>query len=244
MMRVLIVDDEPSARQYLRDLLESMDAIEVIGEARDGLQAVSLNNKLRPDLLLLDIQMPVMDGLSLIPYLTHRPIIVFITAYDQYAIDAFDLAAIDYLLKPVEPQRLRRSLDRASQTWEQISALHHRHLMDRQLTHIVCKTVQQHLLVDVREIQLITKQGRYAAIQVSDSCCHLSELSLDYLELHGGNIWFRINRRTLLPLNQIASFESNRGGTGSVTTRSGAVMSISRARMADFKSWIQTHTKQ
>ena len=135
-MRCLVVDDERSAREYLRDLLDEIQGIEVIGEAKDGLDAIDKINRLRPELVLLDIQMPVLNGLSLIPYLKHRPLIVFVTAYDQYAIDAFRVHAVDYLLKPVERQLLAEAIQRAQHEWQKLQALHesqHRSLEDDRL---------------------------------------------------------------------------------------------------------------
>ena len=113
-MRVLIVDDERPARDKLRRLLEQEPAITAIGEARDGVEALELLPAFAPDLLLLDIQMPEVSGLEVAASLpAPAPLVVFVTAYDDYAIRAFDANAIDYLLKPYDQQRLRRALDRA-----------------------------------------------------------------------------------------------------------------------------------
>ncbi|HEX8255263.1 MAG TPA: response regulator, partial [Thermoanaerobaculia bacterium] len=114
-MRVLIVDDEPIARRGLRRLLESAPDVEVAGEAASGTAAVDAIRTLRPDLVLLDIQMPEMDGLEVVATITPQkmPAVVFVTAYDKYALDAFDLNAADYVLKPVDPERFERALERA-----------------------------------------------------------------------------------------------------------------------------------
>ncbi|MET0858141.1 MAG: response regulator [Telluria sp.] len=112
-MRVLIVDDERPARDKLRRMLEQEDGIDAIDEARDGVEALERIARFRPDALFLDIQMPEVSGLELAASLPPpAPLIVFVTAYDQYAIAAFDASAIDYLLKPYDQARLQRALQR------------------------------------------------------------------------------------------------------------------------------------
>jgi DNA-binding LytR/AlgR family response regulator len=115
-LRVVIADDERPARSLLASMLRSFDDVALIGEARDGSEAVELIERLHPDLALLDFQMPEIDGLGVVRLVKkqHLPMIAFVTAYDQYAVQAFDLNAVDYLLKPVEPWRLRETLNRAA----------------------------------------------------------------------------------------------------------------------------------
>src|SRR5688572_26447202 len=113
MIRALLVDDEQPARQRLRQLLSSHADVEVVGEAGDSVEAAEKIAELAPDLLLLDIQMPGASGLDLAASLGQpRPAVIFCTAFDQYAVDAFELSAIDYLLKPVNRARLASALDR------------------------------------------------------------------------------------------------------------------------------------
>ena len=114
-MRILLVDDEPLALERLETLMAEIADVEVVGQARDGDEAAEMIEALRPDLALLDIQMPNRDGMSLARALKDQPDteVVFVTAYDHFAVAAFDVDAIDYLLKPVEPARLRLAIDRA-----------------------------------------------------------------------------------------------------------------------------------
>lgn len=117
-MRILIVDDEPIARQVLRELLEDIPGVTLAGEAASGPEAVDLVFRLRPDLLLLDLQMPGLDGIGVARALSAQdasrlPLIVYVTAYEQHALQAFDLGAVDYLLKPVRRERLRAALEKA-----------------------------------------------------------------------------------------------------------------------------------
>ena len=111
-MKALVVDDEPYARRRLRRLLEALGDVEVVGEAVDGLDALRQIEALAPDVVFLDIRMPGLDGLSLAARGDALPPIVFTTAYHEHAVQAFDAEAVDYLLKPIEPERLRKAVDR------------------------------------------------------------------------------------------------------------------------------------
>ncbi|MCI0436487.1 MAG: response regulator transcription factor, partial [Gemmatimonadetes bacterium] len=116
-IRTLVVDDEQPARDRLRQLLSANPDVEVVGEAEDGLQAIERVQELTPDLVMLDIQMPGCSGLEVAASLGRpRPAIIFCTAYDQYAVDAFELHAVDYLLKPVNRARLHAALERVRET--------------------------------------------------------------------------------------------------------------------------------
>src|SRR5687768_12211640 len=114
-MRILIADDERTARARLRRALEEMPGTEIAGEAADGLSAVEQIRSLRPDLAILDVQMPELDGFGVLRALApeERPAVVFATAYDAYALDAFRVHAVDYVLKPVESAQLRQAVERA-----------------------------------------------------------------------------------------------------------------------------------
>ena len=117
-VHTLIVDDEASARSRLRKLLASFPQIAVVGEAHDGIQAVSLIGEMRPDLVLLDVQMPGLDGFEVLrslPLRTPWPLVIFATAFNQYALDAFEANAVGYLLKPVNRDKLRQAIERACQ---------------------------------------------------------------------------------------------------------------------------------
>ena len=114
-MRVLIVDDEPVARKIIREELELMNSVEVVGEAENGEAALLKISSTKPDIVFLDVQMPVMSGFELLDHLTggHLPAIVMVTAYDQHALRAFEAGAVDYLLKPISQQRLMQAVERA-----------------------------------------------------------------------------------------------------------------------------------
>jgi two-component system, LytTR family, response regulator len=113
-MRVLIVDDEDLARAVLRELLGAHPEVEIVGEAANGFAAVKLAEELAPDLLFLDIQMPKLSGFEVMELLGDKTAVVFVTAYDEFALKAFEVHAVDYLLKPVEPARLAEAIERAA----------------------------------------------------------------------------------------------------------------------------------
>src|SRR5262249_22519213 len=114
-LRVLIVDDEPLARRGLRKDLASDPTIQVVGDCADGFEAVRLASELKPDLVFLGIQMPRLDGFEVLELLDPEMAVIFVTAHDEHALRAFEVNAVDYLLKPVDPERLRASLSRARQ---------------------------------------------------------------------------------------------------------------------------------
>src|SRR5262245_12424053 len=119
-LRVVIADDERPARSFLAAMLRGFDDVTLIGEAENGAEAIELIEKARPDLALLDLQMPEIDGLGVVRLLkkSRMPLVAFVTAYDEYAVRAFEMNAVDYLLKPVERARLREALNRAQDRLE------------------------------------------------------------------------------------------------------------------------------
>ena len=161
-VRALVVDDEQLARAELCYLLESFTEIEVVGQAANGLEAVELVEKLRPDLLFLDIQMPGLDGFQVVRQLLDSgpvPELVFVTAYDQYAIRAFEVSAVDYLLKPVDKSRLRQAVKKATQTkkteapiQDQLERLVGALERGRSSKRLVVKIGERIMLVDTQDI--------------------------------------------------------------------------------------------
>jgi two-component system LytT family response regulator len=132
-MRILLVDDEELARAKLRDLIQDIPGVEVCGEAENGEDAVTKIKELKPDLILLDIQMPGLDGFGVLKNLKNPPLIIFTTAYDQYAVKAFEIESVDYLLKPFGKTRLQQAIDRAKSRFsEKITpAMNINHLIEQ-----------------------------------------------------------------------------------------------------------------
>lgn len=174
-IRTLIVDDEPPARSRLRSLLKDVAQIRLVGEAGNGREAVEAIQKYEPDLVLLDIQMPDMDGFAVIKSLktTELPFIIFITAYDQYALKAFDVHAVDYVLKPIDDDRFFKALDHAI---EQIQHSHTRKVQEQMLA----------LLEQMRPGKDSTKN--IITIHDQGTDFHIPVEEIDYVESSGNYV--------------------------------------------------------
>src|SRR5271163_2199483 len=164
-MKTLIVDDEPIARRVLREELEQFPEIKIVGEAEDGRQALEQIAKLQPDLVFLDLQMPVMGGFDVVRNLNsgRLPVIVIVTAFDQHAIEAFEAGAIDYLLKPVNEARLRKAVERAAalqgkplQLAEQLANITSSESPGRK---IVGRRGEEYVLLDADEVLAFQAEG-------------------------------------------------------------------------------------
>jgi DNA-binding NarL/FixJ family response regulator len=166
-LRVLIVDDEKPARDRLRQLLEDFDEYEVVAEAGNGEEAISLAAETTPDIVLLDIRMPGLDGIEAAHHLNKLespPAIVFATAYDEYAIDAFDARAIGYVLKPVRRERLAGALEHAARlaagTLAEVAAASH---MDSRRKHVCSTSHGQLKLIPVKDVYYFQADQKYVA---------------------------------------------------------------------------------
>ncbi|MCB1050834.1 MAG: response regulator [Acidobacteria bacterium] len=237
-MRAVIVDDEPAARAFLKNLLNSHPDIEVVSDAGDGLEAIEVINRTQPDLVFLDIQMPVIDGFEILPYIKAEPLIIFVTAHDQYAIKAFEANACDYLLKPVEPDRLATSIERART--ESVNLEWRHAILDRPkgLQKIICRTHKTAHVVWLQHIAWIAKEGRYSNICCLDGNHYLSDLTIDYLSAEiKNNSFFRVNRSALVRRTQIEQFCSKNHATGEIVCSGGTPFTVSRSRLQAFKTW-------
>jgi two-component system LytT family response regulator len=224
MTRILIVDDEQPARVRLRRLLDALPNIEVCGEAADGPAALEQVKALHPDVLLLDIEMPGCSGTEVAASLPEpRPRVIFCTAFDRYAVEAFDLNAVDYLLKPVARDRLEAALRKAAPA---SSALPH----------------AQRLLARAGE--------RYVVIPVNDIVAFLSEEGLTRLFTRDKDYWmdptlndlesrldpahfFRISRAALIRIDEVKEVAPMPGGSGEVSLKGGRRLEVSRRRFRD-----------
>ncbi len=230
-LRALIVDDEPLAREELRLLLEAAGGIEVLAECGNALEALPAVHRLKPDVLFLDIQMPRISGLELVGMLdpAQLPQIVFITAYDEYALRAFDEQALDYLLKPVDPARLQRTLQRLQQP-ATTSAVPDSLLTP--LQSIPCSGHNRILLLPLAEVEYVFSDlaGNHV---VTASREGTTELTLRTLEARSGLL--RCHRQYLLNPAQIAEILLLDGGLAEVVTRSGRKVPVSRRFLRPLK---------
>lgn len=201
-MRALIADDEPVARQVLREQLEEIGGISVVGEADNGLEAVELIDRLRPDVVLLDLQMPGLDGFSVARQLKahHRPAVIFVTAYDRHALEAFDIGALDYLLKPVRRERLEAALLRVRKTAPPPAA---RPKPAEPLRRVVGRLRSDLHMLDPNEVVAFQADGETVYI-LATSGRYLANYTLKALEERLPSPQFRrVHRKTIINTNHI-----------------------------------------
>jgi two-component system LytT family response regulator len=240
MMRVLIVDDEPLARDGLRLLLTGDRDVEAIDEARTGREAIAQIAAARPDLVLLDVQMPGIDGFGVVEQIgaDRMPPVVFVTAHDRYAVQAFELSALDYLLKPVTAARFAQALARAKSQLQQRAAAatsqQIRHLLDllaspkRHLQRLAVRSGDTTSFVDVAAIDWIEAAENYVELHVG-AARHLVHVALTTLEksLDPGR-FIRVHRRTIVQIDRICAMKPASHGEYVITLASGASLRSGR----------------
>ncbi|HYH07609.1 MAG TPA: LytTR family DNA-binding domain-containing protein [Thermoanaerobaculia bacterium] len=223
MIRTLIVDDEPLARARVTMLLASHDDVEIIGEAGDGASARTAIANERPDLVLLDIQMPGGNGVKLAESLPEpRPVIVFLTAYDSHAVEAFDAAALDYVLKPIDPKRLALALDRVRRQLAQ-GIQSAAEFPDRFL---VRKSRGRRVVVRAADIEWIGAERNYVRLH-TPAGSHLMRDAIGRLEEQLDPAQFaRIHRSAIVSLEYVSELDTDADGSLYVTLRSGQRLSV------------------
>lgn len=220
-MRVLIVDDERPARDKLRRLLALESDIEAIDEARDGVEAIALMAQCAPEAVFLDIQMPEMNGFDVAACLpVPHPLLVFVTAYDEHAVHAFDANAIDYLLKPYDQERLQRAMQRVR---ARLAAPPPK----RYLQHVLVNQRGVTRLVKVADIQWIETADNYVVLHTAQGSPMLRH-TLAGLLSSLGPAFQRSHRRAAVCLEWIEGFHADAKGDGAVLLRSGARAPMSR----------------
>ncbi|MCS7100816.1 MAG: LytTR family DNA-binding domain-containing protein [Burkholderiaceae bacterium] len=221
MLKILIVDDEPLARTRLQQLLADAAAqvpLTVAGVADSGPAAIEAAERLAPDVVLLDIQMPGMPGLEAARHLAARPLppaVVFVTAYDEHALEAFEVQALDYLLKPVRLERLVAALTRAQRLRPHEPKLEEvARALASARTHLTVSERGRMILVPVEEIVYLRAELKYVTIRTAQRE-YLTEESLSSLESEFGERFVRIHRNALVARKSIHGFQRVRAGAGS-----------------------------
>jgi len=241
-MKVLIVDDEQLARDRLARMLEDLEGYEVVGQAANGMQAVERCDALQPDIVLLDIRMPGMDGLEAARHMTEMeqpPAIVFCTAYEEHAIDAFSVQAVGYLLKPVRRSDLTAVLGNATRTNRaQLSALAAEDGSQR--THISARTRRGLELVPVDEIACFQADQKYVTVRHAGGELLIDD-TLKELEDEFGDRFIRVHRNALVSARHIVGLDRHEEGHYQIRLR-GVVdgIDISRRHVADVRKLIRS----
>ena len=215
-MKVLIVDDEPLARERLGALLRDCDGVSVAGEAGDGRAALETAARLQPDVVLLDIRMPLMDGLETARHLSvleHPPAVVFCTAYDEHALAAFDAGAVDYLVKPVRLDRLRGALERARRfgaaEFEQLRSAPG---ASQQRGHLCARVRGNLVLVPVADILYLLAEDKYVVVHHAKGEVLIEE-ALKSLEEEFTDRFVRIHRNCLVARDRLTGLTRSAEGT-------------------------------
>lgn len=232
-MRVLIVDDEQPARDKLRRLLQQEAGVTIVGEACDAVDALDLIARERPDLIFLDIQMPEVSGIELAASLPQPgPLLVFVTAFDRYAIDAFDTGAIDYLLKPYNEARLQRAIARAR---ERLAASSVQSQPRLPLEHLLVTERGVTRVVRIADIQWIETADNYVVLHTESGAPLLRQTLAGLLERLGGGFQ-RCHRRAAVQTSWIESIVALGKGDCELILRGGARVPCSRQYSADITS--------
>ena len=228
--RVIVADDEPAARRGVRQLLAAFPDFSIVGECRDGAEVLAALDTLSPDVVFLDIQMPGLSGFDVIRERTadRMPIVIFLTAYDQFALKAFDAQALDYLVKPVTEARFAATMKRLTR---QLRGSSRR--VEREQA-IVVSTARGALVIPLREIDWIEAADNYARIRTGTRNYLLRE-SLGTLEDRIGSSGFvRAHRRALVRVDAVQRLTTNDNGVCVAILSSGTRIPVSRRRRASF----------
>lgn len=248
-IRVLIVEDEPLARERIRTLLAEDADVEVVGEAADGRSAVDAIIATRPDLVFLDISMPELDGFGVIDEVgaERMPQVVFVTAYDQFAVRAFDTHALDYILKPFDPERFHTALERARE------ALRHRDAgqLDERLKDLLQEVRRPHyverlavkaggriLFVRTDDIEWIGAEGNYARLHTGNRSHLLRETMSSLQEKLDPERFLRIHRSTIVSTDAIVELEPLFQGDYVVILKNGTRLTSSRGYRANLQEFM------
>ena len=231
-LRVVVADDERPARSFLVALLRSFEDVVVVGEAASGREAVAMIEKEKPDLAFLDWQMPELDGMGVVRQLRKQsvPLIAFVTAYDEYAVRAFEVNAVDYLLKPVDKSRLRDTLNRAQDRMEQAElVVEHASSAPSFLERIPVRHREEVVIVPVQQIASIVADGELLKITTTRNERHTITYRLKDLErMLDPSKFIRLGRGTLANVDQIGKVAVMPGGTHVAILANGQKLPVSR----------------
>jgi two-component system, LytTR family, response regulator len=233
-LKALIVDDEPLARRELHRLLGAFPSVRIVGEAADIDEAQALIEELSPDVVFLDIQMPGGTGFDLLTRLDRVPRIIFTTAYDHYAVKAFDVNALDYLLKPVEPERLAAAVRKVQES--HASPARESAPPSAALEQLFIKDGPRCWFVPLREVSLFSAEGNYVRLLWGQERPLLGR-SLAALEAKLDPArYFRANRGQIINLDFIETVETGDGGRLHVQMQNGPEVEVSRRQAREFRA--------
>lgn len=237
-MKTIIIDDERLARQELKNMLIPFDEIEIIGEATNADEAIEMIQQTNPDLIFLDVQMPGKDGFEMLQELNSVPTVVFVTAYDEYALKAFEVNAMDYLVKPVQPERLQDTIRKLLEEYDKTSRSKSGKVSRNNLTgedQVFVKDGDKCWFVKLSDIRMFESDGNYVKVYFHNfrPLIHKSLNALE--EKLDGNEFFRASRKYIINLKWVENIESWFNGGLMVHLKGGDKLEISRRQAVKFK---------
>lgn len=240
-MKVLIVDDEHLARDRLSRMLSALDGVSVVGEAANGLQAVKLTAELQPEIVLMDIRMPGMDGLEAAQHLAgfdEPPAVIFCTAYEEHALEAFDLQAVGYLLKPVRKEKLADALGKSQRVNKaQLVALSEDETPRR--THISARTRRGVELIPIEKIAFFQADQKYVTVRHGDSETIVDD-TLRELEDEFSDRFVRVHRNALVAAAHVVGLDKTSEGHFQIRLRDVDVaLDVSRRHVAAVRKFVK-----
>lgn len=234
MYKVILIDDERLARSELKRLLKDFPEIEVVGEVANAEEAIGQIEKLDPDLIFLDIQMPGKTGFEMLTQLERVPQVIFVTAYDEYAIKAFDINALDYLMKPVEPIRLAEAINKLKQKEEEVAENYSNRPLSEH-DQVFVKDGERCWFVRLSDVRLFESVGNYAKVYFGSNKPLILK-SLNALEERlDDKVFFRANRKHIINLRMIEKIETYFNGGLLVDLHGGEKIEVSRRQAVKFK---------
>ena len=238
MKKVLIVDDEPLARAIVKNYLQDFPQLELVGECGDGFEAMKAITETQPDLLFLDIQMPKINGFELLELLPDPPSVIFTTAFDEYALKAFEVHALDYLLKPFSQERFGQAVEKwlsaSSMPKTPVESVHYQ-VPDEQ-HRVVIKDGAEIRIIPVVEIHYVEAYDDYVKIYTANGK-HLKKATMAHFEQRlPSHTFMRIHRSFILNLQELTRIESFEKNSYVAILKSGARLAISRNAYGDLKA--------
>lgn len=245
-IKALIIDDEPHARLLIKSYLASSDAIELIGECSDGFEGAMKIKQLEPDLIFLDVQMPKLNGFEMLELLEKIPLVVFSTAYDEFALRAFEFGAVDYLLKPFNQSRFEKAIQKAlaKSSEGNTQDLHNmvEFVRDEQeiINRIAVKKNNGFSILNTSTIQHFEAQDDYVFIFTDSGERFMKNLTMKYLEDHlDGHDFIRVHRSHIIRMDQINKIELWEKDSHLLTLKSGKTVPVSKSGYKKLKDTLK-----
>lgn len=232
-IKVIIVDDERLSREELKETLKMYEDFVLMGEAENADDAKHLIETQMPDLLFLDIHMPEKSGFDLLESLDHVPAVLFITAYDQYAVQAFEVNALDYLMKPIREERFAKAIEKIRDAVNQKSSLNNGSTKDRK---IFIKDGEKRFFIQLGDIYLIESLENYTRLFFQGKKALQRRSLRQWEEMLDENIFFRINRTEIINMEYIQEVKQITGGRLAVKLKTGELLEVSNRQSVKFRN--------